>query len=1084
MIMVENEVRRMDKLPVVNTSILIALFVSIPLFFSLPASGQASIILTRSQSEAGQVRRTQSGKNFYALEAGRPVEREIAGEEVHTYEVSVSAGQYLYVVVDEARANVIARLFGPDGKALLEVDSIWRGKEHVTWVAETSGTHRLEVTPRTTEAPKERYAISLKDLRDATAKDRVRVLAEQTLLEGQTISLRDEAGESQLAAMQKFEQARDLFQQVGASDRVIVSLMRIGYILGTLTQYQKALDIYNQALSLSRNVGDRRQETLALFNTGAILSELGEQQRAIDVYLQVLPVEKALGFSSQLTYINLGVANLPIGEYQKALEYFNQAEAMGSSAKGICGIGTTYFSMGEYQTALEFLNQALETSRKTRNPYIEAESLMNIGSTYFALGEFNSALKAFNEVLPLHRKMQDGAYEAATLAYIGEVHQNRLEHRTALDYYIQALTLARAGGYFQQEADILPMLGDAYRYLGERQKAAEIYNSVLQMSAVIPDGEIKSLYGLAALALEEGRLREARIRIESAIRVIESLRGNVASPELRASFFATKQQPYLFYISLLMKLYKEAFAEGFDALAFQASEKVHARSLLELLPEALGNIRAGADPQLVAQERSLQRLLNGKAERQLRLLNDKHTPEQADEIKKEIERVMADLERTQSTIRTSSPHYAALTHPQPLTLKEVQQQVLDPDTLLLEYSLGDEHSYLWVISETDITSFVLAKRADIETAARRAYELLSAPHQAIKGETPKQRLARLARAETDYADASASLSRMIIAPAAAMLGKKRLVIVADGALQYVPFAALPVAVTGDAARNRRPSTNHRPLILDHEVVSLPSASVLAVLRRETARRVPAAKSTAVFADPVFDKDDDRVHKTSSSQAAAVKDDSASTLTKRALRDAELGGGVAVPRLPFTRQEAEAITALTPADATLKALGFKASLATARSPELSQYRIVHFATHAILNASHPQLSGLLLSLVDEQGEPKDGFLSLNEVYNLNLSADLVVLSACQTAMGKEMRGEGLIGLTRGFMYAGARRVVASLWRVDDAATAELVKRFYHAMLKDGKPPSAALRTAQLEMSRRKLWNSPFFWAGFVLQGEWR
>jgi CHAT domain-containing protein len=260
------------------------------------------------------------------------------------------------------------------------------------------------------------------------------------------------------------------------------------------------------------------------------------------------------------------------------------------------------------------------------------------------------------------------------------------------------------------------------------------------------------------------------------------------------------------------------------------------------------------------------------------------------------------------------------------------------------------------------------------------------------------------------------------------------------------------------------------------------------MRRDTAGRVPAAKSIAVLADPVFDKDDDRVLKKPAPQptpTAATHRPLAINIGNHALRDTGMfGDGTAIPRLPFTRQEAEAIDALSPAGATLKALGFNASLATACSSQLSQYRVVHFATHAIVNASHPHLSGLLLSLVDEQGRPQDGFLSLNEIYNLKLPADLVVLSACQTAMGKEMRGEGLIGLTRGFMYAGAQRVVASLWKVDDAGTAELVKRFYRAMLKEGKPPAAALRTAQLEMSRQKLWSSPFYWAGFVLQGEWR
>jgi CHAT domain-containing protein len=169
---------------------------------------------------------------------------------------------------------------------------------------------------------------------------------------------------------------------------------------------------------------------------------------------------------------------------------------------------------------------------------------------------------------------------------------------------------------------------------------------------------------------------------------------------------------------------------------------------------------------------------------------------------------------------------------------------------------------------------------------------------------------------------------------------------------------------------------------------------------------------------------------------------------------------------------------------MEALDFKANRVTATSSELSQYRIVHIATHGLLNSEHPELSGIVLSLVDEQGRPQDGFLRLHEIYNLNLPAELVVLSACRTALGKEIKGEGLVGLTRGFMYAGAARVMASLWKVQDDATAELMKRFYRGVLKDGMRPAAALRAAQVEMWKSKQWRSPYYWAAFVLQGEWK
>jgi CHAT domain-containing protein len=154
------------------------------------------------------------------------------------------------------------------------------------------------------------------------------------------------------------------------------------------------------------------------------------------------------------------------------------------------------------------------------------------------------------------------------------------------------------------------------------------------------------------------------------------------------------------------------------------------------------------------------------------------------------------------------------------------------------------------------------------------------------------------------------------------------------------------------------------------------------------------------------------------------------------------------------------------------------------PALSQYRIVHFATHGLLNSEHPEFSGLVFSLVNERGKAQDGFLQLQDIYNLNLSADLVVLSSCETALGKEISGEGLVGLTRGFMYAGATRVVASLWNVSDAATARLMADFYRAMEHDGLRPAAALRSAQIQMWKQKRWSSPYFWAAFQIQGEWR
>jgi CHAT domain-containing protein len=338
---------------------------------------------------------------------------------------------------------------------------------------------------------------------------------------------------------------------------------------------------------------------------------------------------------------------------------------------------------------------------------------------------------------------------------------------------------------------------------------------------------------------------------------------------------------------------------------------------------------------------------------------------------------------------------------------------------------------------------------------------------------------------------------MILAPAAAELKAKRLLIVADGALQYVPFAALKVGGAGSGGTQ----TDGQFLIETNEIVNLPSVSVLSVLRRDALQRKPAPLEIAVFADPVFSPDDARLsagrNKTkplSMDNATASRgvDASAGSTARnapvdmtRALADINLGeNGLRIPRLPFSRREANNILALVPTGRELSALDFKANLETIRSPQLANYRIVHFATHGILDSVHPELSGVVLSLVDENGKTQDGFLRLSEIFNLRLPAELVVLSACQTALGKEIRGEGLIGLTRGFMYAGAPRVVASLWKVDDAATAELMRIFYQKMLKENVRPAAALRSAQIELARQRRWQSPYYWAAFNIQGEWK
>ena len=342
-----------------------------------------------------------------------------------------------------------------------------------------------------------------------------------------------------------------------------------------------------------------------------------------------------------------------------------------------------------------------------------------------------------------------------------------------------------------------------------------------------------------------------------------------------------------------------------------------------------------------------------------------------------------------------------------------------------------------------MTAHELPPRARIETLARRAHDALS------RAQSPDLRVALQ------------ELGDAIVAPLGARITGKRLAIVTEGTLQYIPFAALPDA-------------SGRPLIASHEIVSLPSASTLRALRADAPARA-ASRSVFVVGDPVFDGQDPRVRRGETPAAAPA------TALERSARDS----GVAdLGRLLFTRREADAIASLVPAGRARKLLDFDASLDRVTSGDLSDYRVVHFATHGLLNNKHPELSGLVFSLVDPQGRPQNGFLPAYEVYNLRMNAELVVLSACQTALGEDIRGEGLVGLTRAFMYAGTPRVVASLWRVPDSATAALMQRFYRALLTENRRPAEALRLAQESVRAERRWSAPYYWAGFTLAGEWK
>jgi CHAT domain-containing protein/tetratricopeptide (TPR) repeat protein len=878
------------------------------------------------------------------------------------------------------------------------------------------------------------------------------------------------------------------------------TLNSIGYVHNELGESQKALAYHQQALSLSQAAHDLAREAGTLNNIGFLFHKSGERQKALEYYTRALEVSRAAGdrLAEATTLDNVGMLYSSSGEVQKGLDSLMQGleirralNELKGEANSLNNIGSIYDGLGEMQKALDFFQQALAIIQTGKDRGAEAMALHNIGSVYMSTGEKQKALDYFEKALPLRRVVHDRAGEATTLNNIGYVYfryGSPEEKRKALAYFQQALPLFRAVGDRGGESFALTNIGAVYLFdLLDMSKALEFNLQALSLARAMGNrsDEALVLANLSATRFLQGNLPEARARIEEAIAIVESIRTKIGSQQLRASYFATVNDYYGFYIDLLMGQHRQQPSEGHDVEALQVSERARARALLETLAEANADIRQGVDPGLVERERALQRQLNAKAEAQMKLLSNRHSEEQTKTTAQEIEALTTEFQRVESEIRQTSPRYAALTQPQPLTLKEIQTQVLDDDTLLLEYSLGEERSYLWAVTPNSMKSYELPKRDEIERAARRVYDLLNARNKPVKGETKEQWQARIAQADGDIPAAAAALSRMVLAPVAPQLGKKRLVIVADGSLQYIPFAALPAPYSDAAA------ATSRALIVEHEIVSLPSASTLAVIRREVAGRKPAPKTVVALADPVFVKNDERVKGSprETKESANTASPPAESVKELELIEATEDIGIAngelkVPRLPGSRKEAQEIVAMVAPGESKLALDFEASRALASSAELSQYRYVHFSTHGFLNSVHPELSGIVFSLVNERGEAQDGFLRAHEVFNLKLPAEVVVLSACKTGIGKEVKGEGLVSLTRGFMYAGAPRVVVSLWSVSEMGTTELMVRFYREMIQKGKRPADALRAAQISLMQEKRWASPFYWAGFALQGEWR
>jgi CHAT domain-containing protein/tetratricopeptide (TPR) repeat protein len=946
----------------------------------------------------------------------------------------------------EARPRALARY--------REALAAWRSLGDCRWEAETlDAIAVLEAEERSLRPAAEAYLAEAEIWRELGEP-----LREASAWNGLGVA-RSYMGETG-GAREALEEALALWQSLGESydeGQTRGNLCALEMTGGSL---EAARTCYQEALTFFRGIASVEQEALVLNALGGVSSLQGEPDAALEHYRQALAIYEKTGnrLGEAQALNNIGVIHRSLGEWQEALRVYGQVQEILTKlgdrfqeAILLSNVGFAYDDLGEPERALTFLQDALKLRGEVGDRRGEVITLNHLGGARRRLGDLAAALEAHRKALKLAEELGDRRNAAVSRLRITEVLLEQEAPDAALRELDPALPVLQEMGLRRFESQALLLRGRSLARAGRPAEALPVLQDVLARYRDLRDraGEAEALYTLALAQRSLGRHDAARTNAEEALAVVEALRTHFVSPDLRAAFLATERHVYELEIDLLMEHHRVDPKGGYDQAAFEMSEQARARSLLDVLYAGTGKRAGSAVPATLSERRqSLRRRLSATADQQLK---DKGSGARAEVLARDLESLRAELDNVEAEIRRLDPGYAAAAAPPHLGTRELAG-LLDPGTLLVEYALGEERSFLWALDAQGAQGFVLPPRKEIEAAAREAYEKLSTVDAEAGGQN----------------EVLERLGRILLGPVWERTAQlQRLTVVPDGALQIVPFEALRVPPLGKKWDEQSP----RDFLLERlAVVYLPSATTLALERQRLEGRAPAPKWAAVFADPVFSPEDPRV--APSAGRTPAKADAASSVF------------AGFERLPSTRREAEQIMALAPSGQAWSALGFAANRDAVLDGGLRAYRVVHFATHGVADHRNPERSGLVLSLVDAAGRPQQGFLSLTDVYDLDLAADLVVLSGCRSAFGKAVSGEGLLGLTRGFFSAGAPRVVASLWEVQDRTTAELMTRFYRALWQEGLPAAAALREARRSLRKIPRYADPYSWAGFVLQGDWR
>ena len=890
-------------------------------------------------------------------------------------------------------------------------------------------------------------------------------------------------------ALGYLETALNAYTQANNSRGIAAAEDALGDLYMIQGQYKVALDHYQKAYQSFVTARGKDESGQAAANT--VASRAGSTASAAT---ETAGSAVDNGFNANLMLAKIGDTNYRLGQISEASTAYltmnvkKPESAAAKATRRLGGLGGIVGSISTGNVSIATPTSSaiglLETKKEFdeyRVAIVYMTYELGTGRLAFANNDLETARKHFQNALDA------GGGALPVVANLGQTRRFRTAARTSLGD-----VALREGRY-----------KDAAKMFTDAATGAQKDNR-LDLMWPAKRGLGRSLWLQAGQDPKGGKLREDALdAYREALKTVETIRaGSLRADESRSTFLATTKDVYDEAASAFAEMALLNSPSGgaltgkaldYAAESFRITEAGRARSLLDMLGEVNAQITEGVPADLLKRKQdNLDRQQEIAAQLTgISLSGDqKQKPSQ---LEGDLDKLQTESDDIENQIRTASPRYAALTGAQPQSLADVQQKVLDDGTVLLEYSLGNDSSYLFAVSRSSVSLFKLSPRSNLNKLATDFRAQLIPPklQRRIVGidvAADQQRGLGLVEGPAEnlgaFINASSALYQAAVAPAASTLGDKRLLVVADGALNYVPFEAL--IKTSDGADYASLSY----LIKTNEIVYAPSASVIAAIRQQRgSSSTGSAKNLLVVADPVFNTDDPRLKGNSAVQSGGEARGLGLGL-ESAINDVTdspaPAGGLRLARLVGTRAEAEEIGKIAKTGGVQADLwiDLNASEDNVRSRDMTNYRVIHIATHGLLDAQRPQFTGVVLSLVGNK--TTDGFLRTDEIFNLRMNPSLVMLSACETGLGKEKRGEGVIGLTRAFMYAGAPTVGVTLWSVADKSTAELMTDFYRRFLSSDKPApaSSAMRDAQLAMISAKKYSAPFYWAPFVLVGEWR